>query len=88
MALPLYASIHAANGEPERARESLVASERAFVEQGMPVYAMVMLRRRGQLVGERAGEDMIERADDALALAGVADPARFADQLAPASVWG
>ncbi len=83
LALPLLASLYAVSGDTPRARETLVASERAFMERGMPIYAAVMLRRRGQLIGGGGGDDMIARADAALTKAGVVAPARLADQLAP-----
>ena len=83
MALPLFASLHAADGEPARALQTTTQAERAFVEQGMPLHAASALRRRGELEGGALGVDIIATADAALAGHGVARPVAFARHLLP-----
>lgn len=51
MALPLVAAIEAAGGRIEPALRTLDAAERAFLEQGMRAYAIVVALRRAELRG-------------------------------------
>jgi hypothetical protein len=51
MGLPLVASIEAAAGRVDLATRTLDAAERAFLEQGMRAYAIVVALRRAELRG-------------------------------------
>ncbi len=83
MSLPLFAALHAADGEPARAAQTLLECERAFVEQGMPLHAASALRRRGELQGGPLGAEIVATADAALQEHGAVRPVAFARHLAP-----
>ncbi|MBC8072859.1 MAG: hypothetical protein IAG13_31345, partial [Deltaproteobacteria bacterium] len=83
MALPLVAALHAAHGEREVATTTLIAAERAFVEQAMPLFAAAVARARGQLIGGHEGTTQIEAAEIQLRERGVVRPAAMSSLLTP-----
>ncbi len=74
------AGVVAARGDLDRARAALVDAARGLDELGATMLAAAARRREAELAGDPVA---LARADDALARAGAADPARIAGVLVP-----
>ena len=83
----LHAGIASIRGDRNRAIELLRSAESGFDRAQMRLYAAAARRRRGELLGDGAGRELVESADAWMTNQGIRHPARMAAMLAPEVVF-
>jgi serine/threonine protein kinase len=83
LAVLIRASLLAARGERPRAIALLAEAEGALRGAGLALHAESANRRRGQLLGGRAGDDLVNQSESWMASQGIRNPARMASMCAP-----
>jgi hypothetical protein len=87
LAFLLKAGAAATRGETARSLALLESAETAFTAADMALHAAVSRRRRGELMGGQAGNDLVAAADAWMGGQDIVSPARMAQMLAPGR-WG
>jgi hypothetical protein len=83
LALLIRAGLLERRGDRALAIAKLADAEAAFRRAGMALYAESAKRRRGQLLGAAAGDDLVSQTDSWMANQGIRNPARMAAMFAP-----
>ena len=79
----IRAGIAASLGDVRSAIALLESAEKGFVTGEMGLYATVSRRRRGELLGNRAGQALVTEVDATMRAESIENPTRFAEMLAP-----
>jgi tetratricopeptide (TPR) repeat protein len=83
----LHAGIAVTAGDRRRALQSLDRAEAQLETAGMELHAAVARRRRGELIGGREGQKLIEKSDQWMQTEGIKNPARLTALIA-CGRWG
>ena len=79
----IFSGVATLRGAPAQAERHLESAEAVFLRAQMGLYLAATRRRRGELREGPDGDQLIQSADGWMRQQGIADPARFADMLAP-----
>jgi hypothetical protein len=88
LAQAIYAAVDFRKGQRERALAALARAEEGFRAADMALFAAAAQRRRGELIGGDAGQELIDQADAWMRSQGIVRPARMVDAFAPRFVGG
>lgn len=84
----ILAGVEATRGRVTEAIDYLSSAEKKFSEADMMLYAAAASRRRGELLANDAGRDLIKQADDWMIAQQIKNPTRMTNMLAPGNWQG
>jgi serine/threonine protein kinase len=83
LGLLIEATLLAIRRDPSGAIHQLIQAEAALCDAGLALYAVSAKRRRGQLTGGPAGDDLVSECDAWMASQGIVNQVRIAAMCAP-----